>query len=108
LGEIGPGKKWLDVSAFVAPAPGTYGTAPRNILGGPRFINLDFSTFRKFRVTERVGGEFRFESFNVTNTPHFERPGGNNGTTLGNADFGEVTNALSDQRQVQFGLKILF
>jgi hypothetical protein len=108
LGEIGPGKKWLDVSTFAAPAPGTYGTAPRNILGGPSFVNLDFSAFRKFRVTERVGGELRFESFNVTNTPHFERPGGNNGTTLGNADFGEVTNALADQRQIQFGLKVTF
>jgi hypothetical protein len=114
LGGIGPGKKWIDVSAFSAPAPGTYGTAPRNILGGPRFVNLDFSAFRKFRVTERVGGEFRVEAFNVTNTPHFNRPGagtdpnGDNGTTLGNADFGEVTTALSDQRQIQFGLKILF
>ena len=108
LGEIGPGKKWLDVSAFSAPAPGTYGTTARNILNGPRFVNLDFSLFRKFRMTERVGGEFRFESFNFTNTPHFERPGGDNGTTLGNADFGEVTTALADQRQIQFGLKIIF
>jgi hypothetical protein len=108
LGGIGPGKKWLDVSAFAPPAPGTYGTAPRDILNGPRFINLDLSVFRKFRVTERVGGEFRFETFNFTNTPHFDRPGGTNGTTLGNADFGEVTTAMSDQRQIQFGLKILF
>ncbi len=108
LGEIGPGKQWLDPSAFAAPAPGTYGTTPRDILSGPRFVNLDFSAFRKFRMTERVGGEFRFESFNFTNTPHFERPGGTNGTTLGNADFGQVTTALSDQRQIQFGLKILF
>ncbi len=108
LGGIGPGKKWLDVSAFAPPAPGTYGTAPRNILSGPHFLNLDLSVFRKFRLTERVGGEFRFEAFNFTNTPHFDRPGGTNGTTLGNADFGEVTTAMSDQRQMQFGLKILF
>src|SRR5437867_4262589 len=108
LGGIGPGKKWLDVSVFQAPASGTYGTTGRNILNGPRFVNLDLSVFRKFRVRERVGGEFRFESFNFTNTPHFERPGGTNGTTLGNADFGEVTTALADQRQIQFGLKITF
>ena len=62
LGNIGPGKKWFDVSAFAAPAPGAYGTAGRNILNGPHFVNLDFSVFRKFRVTERVGGEFRFLS----------------------------------------------
>ena len=109
LGSIGPGKQWLDASAFAPPAPNTYGTTGRNILSGPDFMNFDFSAFRKFRVTERVGGEFRFESFNFTNTPHFERPGGNTGsTTLGNADFGQVTSALSDQRQIQFGLKIQF
>ena len=108
LGGIGPGKKWLDVSVFQAPASGTYGTTGRNILNGPRFVNLDLSVFRKFRVTDRVGGEFRFESFNVTNTPHFDRPGGSNGTTLGDADFGEVTTAQADQRQMQFGLKITF
>ena len=108
LGEIGPGRKWIDVSAFAAPAPGTFGTTARNILNGPRFVNLDFSVFRKFRMTERLGAEFRFESFNFTNTPHFERPGRDNGTFLGNADFGEVTSAMSDQRQIQFGLKIIF
>jgi hypothetical protein len=104
LGGIGPGVKWFDTSIFSAPAPATYGTVGRNILSGPGFVNLDLSLFRKFRLTERVGGEFRFESFNFTNTPHFNRPG----TTLGNADFGQVTSAIADQRQIQFGLKITF
>jgi len=104
LGEVGRGEKWFDVSAFSAPAPATYGTAGRNIFSGPGFVNLDLSLFRKFRLTERIGGEFRAESFNFTNTPHFNRPG----TTLGNADFGEVTSAMADQRVIQFGLKITF
>jgi hypothetical protein len=67
-------------------------------------VNLDFSVFRKFRVTERLVGEFRFESFNFTNTPHFNNPG----TVFGNADFGQVTTAQADQRLMQFGLKISF
>jgi Carboxypeptidase regulatory-like domain len=104
LGDIGPGVKWFDTGVFAAPAANTYGTVGRNLFSGPRFVNLDLSLFRKFRVTERVGGEFRAEFFNFTNTPHFNRPG----STLGNPGFGEVTTAVADQRQIQFGLKITF
>ena len=104
LKNIGRGVKWFDTTIFSAPASATYGTAGRNIFSGPGFVNLDLSLFRKFRLTERVGGEFRAESFNFTNTPHFNRPG----STLGNADFGEVTSAVADQRVIQFGLKITF
>ncbi len=55
-------------------------------------------------MTEQVGVEFRAEYFNFTNTPHFDRPD----STLSNAGFGEVTTAVADQRQIQFGLKITF
>ena len=30
--------------------------------------------FRKFQVSEKFNLEFRAEGFNMTNTPHFERP----------------------------------
>jgi hypothetical protein len=104
LGGIGRGVEWFDTSVFSAPAPDRYGTAGRNLFRGPGLVNLDLSLFRKFRLTERLGGEFRFESFNFTNTPHFNRPG----STLGDADFGAVTTAVADQRQIQFGLKFTF
>jgi hypothetical protein len=104
LKNVGRGVKWFDITAFSAPAANKYGTVGRNIFSGPGLVNLDLSLFRKFRITERIGGEFRTESFNFTNTPHFNRPG----STLGNADFGEVTSALADQRVIQFGMKITF
>jgi hypothetical protein len=77
--------------------------------------NLDLSLFRKFQFTERLKGEFRFESFNFTNTPAFANPN----TTVGSADFGKVTATLagliSNQgvggtgpRSVQLGLKLIF
>jgi hypothetical protein len=53
---------------------------------------------------ERVDFEVRVESFNVTNTPHFNNPS----ATFGGAGFGEVTTAIQDQRQFQFGAKIVF
>lgn len=104
LGGIGRNVQWFDATAFSAPAPATFGTVGRNIFNGPGLVNLDLSVFRKFHLTERFGAEFRFESFNFTNTPHFNRPG----STLGNADFGQVTSAMADQRVIQFGMKITF
>ena len=87
----------------------------RNNFSGPGLGNLDFSLFRKFQVTERLKGEFRFESLNFTNTPAFANPN----TTLGSADFGKVTGTLAGlianqsnggagPRTIQFGLKLTF
>jgi len=104
FGAVGRNALWLDVSKFSAPATATFGNVGRNILTGPGLANLDLSIFRKFAVTERVKAEFRFESFNFTNTPHFNNPG----TVFGNPDFGQVTTALADQRLIQFGLKLSF
>jgi hypothetical protein len=103
-GEVGVGQLWFDSSRFSAPAPATYGTVGRNILTGPGFANFDFSAFRKFAITERTGAELRFESFNLTNTPHFSNPNG----SFGSAGFGQITSAQQDQRQVQLGLRVTF
>ncbi len=104
-GRAGRGEKWFDVTKFSAPPPNTFGTTGRNILRGPGAVNLDGAVFRKFRILgERLGGELRFESFNFTNTPHFNNPSGD----FGGASFGEVTSAASDQRVIQFALKIVF
>jgi hypothetical protein len=51
---------------------------------------VDFSVFRRFSITERVGLEFRFESLNFFNTPHFDLPS----TELTSPNFGKVTTAL--------------
>ncbi|MGH9659730.1 MAG: TonB-dependent receptor, partial [Bryobacteraceae bacterium] len=104
FGRVGRGEKWLDITKFSAPNPATFGTVGRNVLTGPGLVNLDFSLFREFAVTERFRLELRMESFNFSNTPHFNNP--NMG--FGNAGFGEVTTAQQDQRQVQFGLKLMW
>jgi hypothetical protein len=104
FGETGRDRLWFDVSRFSAPPTAVYGNAGRNILAGPGLVNLDFSVFRKFPVGERVNAEFRFESLNFANTPHFNNPGGG----FGNPGFGQVTTAMDDQRQIQLGLKVSF
>src|SRR5439155_9702924 len=85
FGNVGPGQLWFDTSRFVAPPAGTIGNLGRNILSGPGLINLDLSVFRRFRLREGMSLEFRGESFNFSNTPHFDRPG----TNLSNANFGQ-------------------
>ena len=118
----GPGGSvlWFDTAPFKPPldADGKtphFGNMGRNNISGPGLGDLDVSLFRKFQLTERVKGEFRFESLNFTNTPAF----GNPNTTVGSVDFGKVTGTLAGlianqgvggtgSRSVQLGLKINF
>ena len=118
----GPGGTalWFDTSPFKPPldADGRtphFGNMGKNNFNGPGLGNLDLSLFRKFQLTERLKGEFRFETLNFTNTPAF----GNPSTTLGSADFGRVTGTMSGlisnqsyggtgPRSIQLGLKLSF
>ncbi len=102
--RVGPGQLWFDTSKFSAPPPAAFGNLGRNVLRGPGLVNLDFSLFRKFPITERLTAEFRVESFNFTNTPHFSNPT----TSFTSSSFGEIRSAEADQRQFQFGLKLIF
>ena len=79
-GRVRAGQSWFDTSGFSAPASLTFGNVGRNILTGPDLVNLDFSLFRKFAFTEHMGLELRAETFNLTNTPHFNNPGGTFGS----------------------------
>jgi hypothetical protein len=50
---------------------GALGTSGFYNLRGPGLGNWDFGLFRDFAIKERMHLQFRFESFNLTNTPHF-------------------------------------
>ncbi len=104
FGRVNAGSPWFDISAFSAPQSGSFGNVGRNILVGPDLVNLDFSVFRKFPIREKTTLEFRAESINLTNTPHFNNPGG----TFGSAAFGMITSAQNDSRVVQLGAKLWF
>ncbi|MFN3323992.1 MAG: TonB-dependent receptor domain-containing protein [Bryobacteraceae bacterium] len=102
--ETGPGQKWFDISAFANPAQNSLGNAGRNILVGPGIVNLDASLFRDFPIREGMQLTLRVESFNFTNTPHFNNPN----AAINSAAFGEINTALQDQRQFQIGLTLRF
>ncbi len=95
--------RWFNTAALAANAPFTYGNAGRNILTQPGRSNTDVGLFKAFRITERVGLQFRTEAFNVLNTP----PLGTPVTSLGDPAFGRIQSA-GRPRNLQFGMKVLF
>jgi hypothetical protein len=115
-GDIGRGERYFDPDAFVPPAGVRFGTSGRNILFGPGVTNLDGSLFRSFRLREKTSLQFRWEVFNVTNTPAFGQPGATASSATRNADgtvrttsgFTEVTSASATERRMRFAVKILF
>lgn len=114
LGGIGPGQPYYDPSSFAAAAtPATYGNVGRNTLYGPGSVNMDFSLFRTFNLTERLALQFRADAQNLFNTPHFCNPGGCTSvdqptTSLASSNFLTITSAKDDERQFRFGLRLSF
>ncbi|MGH9340544.1 MAG: TonB-dependent receptor domain-containing protein [Acidobacteriota bacterium] len=115
LGGVGRGNPYYDRTAFapVTRVPGTscsgldcFGNAGRNILRGPTWVNLDFSLFRSFQLTEDVGLEFRSEFFNLTNTPHFSNPT----SSVNSNNFFDITSTSNNalERYIRFGFKLTF
>jgi hypothetical protein len=93
--------RWFDTGAFVRQPNFTFGNAPRNAVESPGTVNFDMAVYKAFRIAESVSLQFRMESFNAMNTPHF----GNPGNQLGTPAFGVISGA-GDARSLQFGLKL--
>jgi hypothetical protein len=109
--------QWFNTAAFqLAPAfkitngvvtqVGQFGNAGRNTVAGPAYTDLDLTLSRNFHIWERVGGQFRAESFNVFNHPNFFNPL-TTGVQLGAQGFGAITQA-NTPRDMQFSMRILF
>jgi hypothetical protein len=96
-------QRWWDVTAFVIPPAGSFGTAGRNVLIGPGTNLWDFSLQKNFYIRERHQAQFRFDLFNFLNHANYNTPV----TTVNAANFGAVTTA-QDSRQIQLGLRYQF
>jgi hypothetical protein len=64
-------------------------------------VNFDSMVAKNFRIQERLRAQFRWEMFNMTNTPAWNRP--EEVFTAGN--FGTVI-AAGGRRIMQLGLKL--
>lgn len=109
--RIGSGKldnattdRWFNIDDFVAPAPNTYGNSSRGTLYSPGHFNIDGSLAKSFNFTEKLRLQFRFEAYNLFNTPYFGFPNAN----IGNPNAGQIRSTLSDNRSLQGALKLEF
>jgi hypothetical protein len=82
-------------------SPGNLG---RNTFTGPSWWNFDASLIKDTHITERTLLQFRAEFFNLPNHATFATPI----STLGNPTFGLSTSTATAERQIQFGLRVMF
>ncbi|MBK7931053.1 MAG: TonB-dependent receptor [Bryobacterales bacterium] len=104
-----------------------YGNSGNGILDGPGQRNVDFSFFKNFSLGERAKLQFRTELFNIFNTPQFNVPNRSLNTNVGfrptrNASgqlvypsqagivggVGAITSTVAANRNIQFGLKLIW
>ncbi|OLC91891.1 MAG: hypothetical protein AUH86_19960 [Acidobacteria bacterium 13_1_40CM_4_58_4] len=108
------GVTWINPAAFVDPAPGTFGTSPRNGYYGPGYGAVDFSVVKNTKITERISTQLRIEMFNLFNRTNLAPPSNFNGSDLGlTADtVGDWNGAPGlgpgEAFNLQLGLKIIF
>jgi len=101
--------QWFNPAAFVLPPAGTYGNAGRDILSGPGLVEFDTSLIKTTAITERIKVELRAEFFNVLNHTNFGMPvvaTFSSGAVSPTA--GAITYTATTQREIQFGLKLLW
>jgi Carboxypeptidase regulatory-like domain/TonB dependent receptor len=94
---------WFNPNAFVRPANGTFGNAPRNLIVGPGFQTWDMALLKNFNFGNGRRVQFRAEFFNFPNHPNLNNPN----TDPTSADFGRAL-AKSSERNIQLGVKFYF
>jgi len=96
-----------------------FGNVGRNVLRGPKQVNVDFSIIKRFPIRESKNLEFRAEFFNLFNHVNFANPisnlnafassGGsidsNTGRIINPGDFGRIISTSNNPRLIQFAVK---
>jgi hypothetical protein len=95
--------RWFNTSAFVNPAPLTFGNAPRGGLRGAPVVTTDATLEKSFSLLEHLRFDLRGEFYNLLNHAIFNVPG----FTVGAADFGVVSSARSP-RTAQLAARVSF
>ena len=111
---------WFNPAAFAAPANGTWGNLGRYIANGPGMYEIDSSLQKRFRITEKLGLNFRAAAYNLFNHPIFTSPSGSIGSLTGNppsvnGSFGRITSIINKgavgtgaPRRIEFMLRAEF
>jgi len=109
-GPVAP-NLWSDPKAAFAAFSETLAgqTGSRNALRGDGFFNIDSGVGKSFTMpyNEHHQVQFRWESFNLTNTVRLD-PNSANLSLTSSAKFGQLTGQLGSPRQMQFALRYSF
>src|SRR5688572_1987981 len=99
-------------TAFQATRSGFSGN--RNLLHGPGFFTLDTGVQKAFKINDRHEIQFRWETFNLTNTANFDgRPNSRNTRGIDSdlnapTTFGRLRSLAGSPRVMQFVLRYQF
>ena len=93
----------LSSKAFALNATGTLGNTPRNGFRSQGNFVVDTALMKDFKLTERLGLQFRAEAFNVLNHANYYAIV----NTPSSPGFGTYQEAR-EPRQLQFALKLMF
>jgi hypothetical protein len=89
--------------AYAAPAPGQWGSAPRNSITSPRTFSLDASVARTFRLNNRLSLDWRIDATNVLNRVTYA---GIN-ALITSPQFG-LPNRANEMRKIRTSLRMRF
>ena len=105
---------YLNAAAFVNPAAGTYGNAPRTAplnLFAPRSAEFDLSVRKTISIRESMKLSIQADSLNISNSVYLNAPnttvpasGGNPGAT----SFGKYSSQSNQPRKWQFSSRLTF
>jgi Carboxypeptidase regulatory-like domain/TonB-dependent Receptor Plug Domain len=99
---------WFDAATraqFSAPAPGSIGNTGRNFFLAPHYFQWDASLLKKFKISERVNFDLRFDARNVLNNPSFDNPT----AVINSAIFGRINDSVTNgARRIQLSGKLNF
>src|SRR5262249_40124076 len=101
--------RWFDPTAFVPPAANSFGGSGRNILRGPRYVDVDISLGKAFRIREGMNLEIRADAFDAFNHPNFSLPDRN--VVAGSTTIGKITSTTTfgaADRVIQLGARFSF
>jgi hypothetical protein len=98
-----PPGSYANSDAFVAPALGQFGNAPRNSITGPRTFSLDASVSRTFRVNNRLNLDWRIDATNVLNRVTYS---GIN-ALITSPQFG-LPNRVNEMRKIRTNIRLRF
>ena len=103
--------QYFDPAAFELQEAGLYGDVGRNTAIGPGLATVDFGVTKDFLIDEQRSVQFRAEFFNIFNRANFALPNRTvfrNSSGVPSGTAGRITSTATKNRELQFGLKLIF